>query len=223
MCNGNSFRIVVAIIIKGESIGMYICIIASVKGGMEFMKKYALVLGLLVFFGGEHSINWAYANEFVDHGNGTVTDKSTGLMWTKNASIAGPISWQGALRYIGDMNSGKHVNYGYTDWRLPTIDEFYSLIRGPKERCPYLPSNHPFINVQCGRNHYWTSGYCTDVGSADIYTRMSEVETFLIDCAWIFRMDPTYSTVRYGAFTSGYPTNNPFYVWPVRSTSKARE
>src|SRR3989338_4724914 len=51
---------------------------------------------------------------FTDNGNGTVTDNLTGLMWTKNANLAGFKSWQGVLDYVAGMNSGGGT-YGYTD------------------------------------------------------------------------------------------------------------
>ena len=60
-------------------------------------------------------------DRFVNHGDGTVTDTKTGLMWAaKDNGI--PISWPDSLKYCEDHKGG-----GHTDWRLPTLEELASL------------------------------------------------------------------------------------------------
>jgi hypothetical protein len=91
---------------------------------------------------------------FADHGNGTVTDKLTGLMWTKDANLSHyERKWQQALNYVAKMNTGKHENFGYTDWRLPNLKELESLIDISQTQ-PALPAGHPFIKV---KDWYWSS------------------------------------------------------------------
>ena len=88
---------------------------------------------------------------FTDHGNGTVTDNLTGLMWAKNANLTGGRSWQDAMSYC-------HQNVSIADrmgWRLPTIEELSSLLDTTQED-PALPSGHPFVNVQSSGS-YWSS------------------------------------------------------------------
>lgn len=64
-------------------------------------------------------------NDFVETGNGIVIDRSTGLMWQKGESIF-PFKFGDAVRYVAEMND-KGVG-GYNDWRLPTLEEFASLM-----------------------------------------------------------------------------------------------
>ena len=49
------------------------------------------------------------ANRFVDNGNGTVTDRSTGLMWQKSTD-SGAIDWEQAIYYCEDLDHA-----GYSD------------------------------------------------------------------------------------------------------------
>ncbi|MBU2650411.1 MAG: DUF1566 domain-containing protein [Bacteroidetes bacterium] len=68
---------------------------------------------------------------YTDHGDGTVTDNVTGLMWQQSAdlngdgtiNVADKFSYQSSLIYADTLALA-----GYTDWRLPTIKELYSLI-----------------------------------------------------------------------------------------------
>ena len=59
---------------------------------------------------------------FVDNGNGTVTDTSTGLMW-QQATASGTYTWKAALSYCEGLTLA-----GYTDWRLPNIKELRSIV-----------------------------------------------------------------------------------------------
>ena len=66
-----------------------------------------------------------FPNAFMDNGDGTVTDRVTGLMWQKEGS-ASEITFDEALEYVKELNA-KHFG-GYTNWRLPTIEELCSLL-----------------------------------------------------------------------------------------------
>ncbi|MBN1898814.1 MAG: DUF1566 domain-containing protein, partial [Spirochaetes bacterium] len=94
------------------------------------------------------------ATRFTDHGNGTVTDNVTGLMWTKNANLYGAQNWNSAI----DLAAGCSVG-GYTDWRLPNGRELLSLTEDNNYN-PVLPTGHPFINVQ--NDNYWVSTTCVN-------------------------------------------------------------
>jgi hypothetical protein len=61
-------------------------------------------------------------NEFVDNGDGTVTDLSTGLMWMQHDN-GEAISWENALAFAVDFEYA-----GYSDWRLPNAKELQSIV-----------------------------------------------------------------------------------------------
>ncbi len=91
-------------------------------------------------------------SRFINHGNGTVTDRFTGLMWTENSSLSGG-TWQQALDYVANMNTGSNANFGYTDWRLPNIVDLRSLL-DIENLNPALTTGHPFTNTTSTR---WSS------------------------------------------------------------------
>jgi hypothetical protein len=77
------------------------------------------------FSDSEWNPNGSYVNDFVDNGDGTVTDKATGLMWQRVGS-PGPRTHKEATRYIVSLNYKRFL--GYSDWRMPTIEELASII-----------------------------------------------------------------------------------------------
>ena len=75
----------------------------------------------------------------------TVHDNVTGLTW-KQGYEAGTLYWAGAQRACAALNAPMYG--GYSDWRLPTIKELYSLWNGG-EGWPYLDTNafaHPTVD-----------------------------------------------------------------------------
>lgn len=67
--------------------------------------------------------NPAYGkNDFADNGDGTVTDRATGLMW-QQADSGKALNWEEALAYAEDLTCG-----GHTDWRLPNAKELQSIV-----------------------------------------------------------------------------------------------
>jgi len=61
-------------------------------------------------------------NQFVNNGDGTISDLATGLMWMQNDSNIA-LNWEEALPYAEDANAA-----GYDDWRLPNIKELQSIL-----------------------------------------------------------------------------------------------
>jgi len=133
---------------------------------------------------------------FTDNGNGTVTDKLTGLIWLKNANCFGVKIWNQALSDCNGLNSGEcgladGSNAG--DWRLPNRKELETLLDFGQLN-PSLPSGHPFINVPSDfSDYYWSST-----------TNMNDAAS-----AWTVHIGR-------GNVGYGYKNNYNYYVWPVR-------
>ena len=89
--------------------------------------------------------NPAYGkNDFVDNADQTITDRATGLTWSKDDSKKG-LDWQEALAWAQAKNKERYL--GHDDWRLPNIKELQSLVdytRSPGATDPAI--NGPAIN-----------------------------------------------------------------------------
>lgn len=64
-------------------------------------------------------------NDFHDSGGGTITDRATGLMWSKSDSGKG-MHWQAALAWAAAKNKENYL--GHNDWRLPDAKELQSIV-----------------------------------------------------------------------------------------------
>ena len=84
---------------------------------------------------------------FKDNGNGTISDKATGLMWQKIAS-SDEIIWLDAIYFTEVLTLA-----GYTDWRLPNVLELLSIVDWT-EFDPCI--NHTFF-PQTLSDIYWSS------------------------------------------------------------------
>ncbi|ETR68455.1 MAG: hypothetical protein OMM_10510, partial [Candidatus Magnetoglobus multicellularis str. Araruama] len=62
-----------------------------------------------------------FTPNYTDNGDGTITDNITELMWQQNAGEK--MTFEEAVNNASTFNLA-----GYTDWRLPSIKELYSLI-----------------------------------------------------------------------------------------------
>jgi Protein of unknown function (DUF1566) len=142
---------------------------------------------------------------FLDHGDGTVEDQLTGLIWLRNARCDEPglgfVTWAEALNAT---NTLAHGHCGLTDhsqpgaWRLPNVNELHSLI------------NHGFVNpalANTAGTAQWKEGDTfSGVQSAGYWSST----TFMAhaDRAWVVYLG--------GGGISSDPKTSPNWVWPVR-------
>jgi hypothetical protein len=89
-------------------------------------------------------------NDFVDNQDGTVTDKTTGLMWQQGAAPYFNYNWREALFYCEKLTLA-----GYTDWRLPTIKELYSIV--DYDTYYYNPLINHLYFPETWSDTYWSS------------------------------------------------------------------
>jgi len=82
---------------------------------------------------------------FVDNGDGTISDKKTGLMWEKEGSSETMV-FSEAEKYCKDLRMGEH-----RDWRLPTLEELFAIVDYKKND----PAIDPIFKSKS--SWYWTS------------------------------------------------------------------
>lgn len=93
---------------------------------------------------------------YIDNGNGTVTDTSTNLIWQQGENQRGYNWYQASGAYDAAYNSGVVSMCGslrlagYSDWRLPAIDELKTLIKA---------AGYPRIDTTFFPNADWTGKY----------------------------------------------------------------
>ena len=99
------------------------------------------------FFNRQFNPGGNFPNDFVDNGDGTVTDKVTWLMWQKGGSSSEMI-FDAAAKYTQELNSSRYGSYG--DWRLPTMEELCSLLEGtPNKNGKFIDNLFDFRQEVC--------------------------------------------------------------------------
>ena len=151
---------------------------------------------------------------FSDNGDGTVTDKLTGLIWLQNATCIEGF-WEDALVAVKSLGEPQcYLTDGSTpgDWRAANVKELQSLIDYGYSG---LPEGHPFIAIDwppIEERGFWSStddmSYTYYPGSAYIVTMFS---------------GETISTLKhraeYDSFNNPRDVGTKANVWPVRGGS----
>ncbi len=106
-----------------------------------------------------------YSSHFVDNGDGTITDKTTGLIWQKCSAgqsgtnctgSAGDYTWSNALNYCNGLGTG---------WRLPNINELSSIVDTTKATNPTIDTTY-FPNTQDNFSYWSSTTYAPDTDNA---------------------------------------------------------
>ena len=96
-------------------------------------------------------------NDFHDNCDGIITDRATGLMWSKTDSGKG-MNWQDALAWVQKKNAEKFL--GHDDWRLPSVKELQSIVdymRSPDTT--HSPAIDPLFNCATFTNEAHQADY----------------------------------------------------------------
>ena len=172
-------------------------------------------------FYGQDAQHTGNGPSYTDNGDGTVTDNITGLMWQQSPDTDGDgdidaddkLTCNQAVAGAGTLSLG-----GYTDWRLPTLKELYSLIdfRGLD------PSGYddtdtaslvPFMDTT-----YFDFGYGdTSAGNRIIDAQYASLTKYVYTT---MNGNETMFGVNFAdGRIKGYPTDKTFYVIYVRENA----
>lgn len=98
-------------------------------------------------FYGQDAAYLAEQMSFTDNGNGTVTDRTTGLSWQKQDDGI-TRNWAAAVAYCEKLSLG-----GHEDWRLPSKKELMSIIDYGRAD----PAIDPLYFPKTKMGWYWTA------------------------------------------------------------------
>jgi len=150
---------------------------------------------------------------FEDNGDETMTDKLTGLIWTKDANAPGPTvcvpgttkTWANAMIHVECLNINQYL--GKTDWRLPNRNELISLI-------DHQPSSNLVFNSQSVLS---AQGFINIPGIDDYlsYWSSSKSSTYTGDNyhAWYINLNNGNNGL--GLVQNAWDSGEG-HVWPVR-------
>ncbi|MBI4689287.1 MAG: DUF1566 domain-containing protein [Nitrospirae bacterium] len=120
-----------------------------------------------------------------------VTDNLTGLVWMKSPDSTTKM-WTDAITYSNNLSL-----CGYTDWRLPNVNELESLVNAGQADTASWLNSQGFSNVQ--PDYYWTS----------------TTYAFGTNFAYVVNIYDG-KMLYYGSKTISYNYTYLYYVWPVR-------
>lgn len=113
------------------------------------------------------------AERFVDNGDGTVTDRLTGLVWEKKDNLGGihdkdnTYTWTNGdadetdedgtvfTVFLANLNSGTGFG-GANGWRLPTIGELQTILLPEPYPCETIPCTDPALGPDKA-SYYWSA------------------------------------------------------------------
>lgn len=133
---------------------------------------------------------------FADNGDSTVTDRVTGMIWTKDGNVMktrnpgfdndtaagdGAVTWLHALDYIKKLNQENYL--GHRDWRLPNIRELESLVNAGQSSIADWLTAQGYSNVQA--DPYWSSSTC----DRSVWSSSAGAWVQTTDSAWVVDME----------------------------------
>jgi hypothetical protein len=136
------------------------------------------------FFNRQYNPGGDFPHAFVDNGDGTITDKVTGLMWQKGGSPS-EMTFYTAGKYVEQLNSNHFSGYG--DWRLPTMEELCSLLeRNPNKNGKFIdnlfdPGQSICWSADENQNYFWNqlkAAFSVDFAMGE--TSASAADTFRV-------------------------------------------
>lgn len=158
---------------------------------------------------------------YTAYADGTAVDNNTGLMWARcsvgqtwqNFSCVGEAktyTWEDAFTAIEQLNKDNYL--GYSDWRLPHIEELHSLIycsTGFKytEKIPSKAGGTKTVKNWCKGHNYQRP---------TIYSQVLKVPD--TEYPWYWSSSPYANGAWIGYFNAGYAyDSNQYLIYHVRA------
>ena len=134
-------------------------------------------------------------NNFVNNGDGTITDLATGLMWQQSDDGA-TRNWEEALAYAEGLELA-----GYDDWYLPNVKELQSIVDYSRDD----PAIDPIFDTMDSEGWFWSNTTAYEQISFAMYVAFGKATDYLgvdVHGAGAMRSDPKSGD------PADYPTGN---------------
>jgi len=111
--------------------------------------------------GQDGELHLGAARSYTNNGNGTITDNATSLMWEAKSDDESvhdkdnKYTWDAAFAFVRGLNAASFA--GYSDWRLPNVNELQSLANYGLVN----PAIDPAFNTNCAASCTVTTCSCT--------------------------------------------------------------
>ncbi len=150
------------------------------------------------YYGQDAQINGLQPS-YAGNGDGTVTDLNTGFMWQQDPG--GKKTFSEAVAGASSFNLG-----GYTDWRLPSIKELYSLIlfSGTDPSGPAATDPIPFLDTRYFNFEYGDESAGERIIDAQYWSGTEYVSTTMDGSATTFGVNFADGRIK------GYGREHPF-------------
>ncbi len=150
---------------------------------------------------------------YTDNGDGTVTDNITGLIWQQDPGEK--MTWAEAVDNLDAFN--EQALGGYSDWRIPTMKELYSLVDFSGNTRMSSSASTPYINTD-----YFKFTYGDEAGEArfidsQILTSTIYGSTTLGNNTTVFGFNFADGRIK------GYEIDKDFYCYYVRGNTSYGE
>lgn len=160
-------------------------------------------------FYGQDASHDGNQQDYTDNGDGTVTDNVTGLVWQQDPGAK--LTWPEAVDQLDAFNEA--ALGGYSDWRIPTMKELFSLVDMSGNTGMSSSSSTPYINTD-----YFVFEYGDAVGESrfidsQILTSTIYDSTTLGGNTTVFGFNFADGRIK------GYEIDKDFYCYYVRGNT----
>ena len=159
----------------------------SLRRQSVFISNQMQITNMLLeydFFDRSRNPQGSFENVLIDNNDGTVTDKTTGLMWEKSGSSR--FSNRRAKDYVKQLNKRRFA--GYSGWRVPTVEELASLLVRKRKNGVHIDSVFDHKMTWC-----WTIDNCAPGDDQLIGAWLVDFKQGTILEAWYKKSQANYS------------------------------
>jgi hypothetical protein len=150
------------------------------------------------------------ASSYTDNKDGTITDNVTGLIWESSPYKGKKFTWEQAMNGLNDFNTEKLG--GYSDWRIPTLKELYSIVQFSGQMSMEPENMKPFFDEKYFK-------LMDLINPGDRVIDVQSITSTIYDSQTLGGTTTMFGYNFRDAFVKGYPSTKTFTVYHVRGNT----